>query len=53
MVLATTARRRDPTLPSRHPRFNRFTGDCTMTWETPSACDFRFGFDITMYVAAR
>ncbi|NZD45539.1 pyrroloquinoline quinone precursor peptide PqqA [Sphaerotilus natans subsp. sulfidivorans] len=24
-----------------------------MTWETPSACDFRFGFEITMYVAAR
>ncbi|WP_110399168.1 pyrroloquinoline quinone precursor peptide PqqA [Sphaerotilus hippei] len=24
-----------------------------MTWETPAACDFRFGFEITMYVAAR
>ncbi|NDY93091.1 pyrroloquinoline quinone precursor peptide PqqA [Ideonella sp. TBM-1] len=24
-----------------------------MTWETPSACDFRFGFEITMYIAAR
>lgn len=53
MALATTARRRGPTLQSRQPRFNRFTGDCTMTWETPSACDFRFGFEITMYVAAR
>jgi pyrroloquinoline quinone biosynthesis protein A len=24
-----------------------------MTWQTPTACDFRFGFEITMYVAAR
>jgi len=24
-----------------------------MTWETPTAVDFRFGFEITMYVAAR
>ncbi|MBX9793903.1 MAG: pyrroloquinoline quinone precursor peptide PqqA [Burkholderiaceae bacterium] len=24
-----------------------------MTWTTPSAADFRFGFEITMYVAAR
>ncbi|HET7865633.1 MAG TPA: pyrroloquinoline quinone precursor peptide PqqA [Burkholderiaceae bacterium] len=24
-----------------------------MTWETPSATDFRFGFEITMYVANR
>ena len=24
-----------------------------MTWTTPQACDFRFGFEITMYVAAR
>ncbi|MEJ8853694.1 pyrroloquinoline quinone precursor peptide PqqA [Variovorax robiniae] len=24
-----------------------------MTWETPTAQDFRFGFEITMYVAAR
>ncbi len=27
-------------------------GDC-MTWQTPTAIDFRFGFEITMYVAAR
>jgi coenzyme PQQ precursor peptide PqqA len=27
--------------------------DITMTWTTPQACDFRFGFEITMYVAAR
>ncbi|WP_093375302.1 pyrroloquinoline quinone precursor peptide PqqA [Variovorax sp. OV329] len=24
-----------------------------MKWETPSATDFRFGFEITMYIAAR
>ncbi|MCI4429038.1 MAG: pyrroloquinoline quinone precursor peptide PqqA [Burkholderiales bacterium] len=24
-----------------------------MQWQTPSATDFRFGFEITMYVAAR
>ncbi|WP_227817935.1 pyrroloquinoline quinone precursor peptide PqqA [Nitrogeniibacter aestuarii] len=24
-----------------------------MKWETPAAVDFRFGFEITMYVAAR
>ncbi|MFN4063471.1 pyrroloquinoline quinone precursor peptide PqqA [Azoarcus communis] len=24
-----------------------------MKWETPTAVDFRFGFEITMYVAAR
>jgi coenzyme PQQ precursor peptide PqqA len=24
-----------------------------MTWETPTATDFRFGFEITMYIAAR
>jgi coenzyme PQQ precursor peptide PqqA len=24
-----------------------------MTWETPTAIDMRFGFEITMYVTAR
>ncbi|CAM4146308.1 MULTISPECIES: pyrroloquinoline quinone precursor peptide PqqA [Sphaerotilaceae] len=24
-----------------------------MQWQTPAAADFRFGFEITMYVAAR
>jgi len=24
-----------------------------VTWETPQARDFRFGFEITMYVATR
>lgn len=28
-------------------------GDKLMKWETPTACDFRFGFEITMYIAAR
>jgi coenzyme PQQ precursor peptide PqqA len=27
--------------------------ETTMTWETPQACDLRFGFEITMYIAAR
>jgi pyrroloquinoline quinone biosynthesis protein A len=27
--------------------------EITMTWETPQACDLRFGFEITMYIAAR
>jgi coenzyme PQQ precursor peptide PqqA len=30
----------------------RFQGD-SMIWQTPQAQDFRFGFEITMYVAAR
>jgi coenzyme PQQ precursor peptide PqqA len=25
----------------------------SMQWQTPTATDFRFGFEITMYVAAR
>ncbi|HLQ18075.1 MAG TPA: pyrroloquinoline quinone precursor peptide PqqA [Tabrizicola sp.] len=24
-----------------------------MAWQTPAACDMRFGFEITMYVANR
>jgi coenzyme PQQ precursor peptide PqqA len=24
-----------------------------MQWQTPTAIDFRFGFEITLYVAAR
>ncbi|MBC7499733.1 MAG: pyrroloquinoline quinone precursor peptide PqqA [Herminiimonas sp.] len=24
-----------------------------MTWETPTAINFRFGFEITMYIANR
>ncbi|WP_374384231.1 pyrroloquinoline quinone precursor peptide PqqA [Thermomonas sp.] len=29
------------------------TGDPHMQWQTPTAADFRFGFEITMYIAAR
>ncbi|MCC4117694.1 pyrroloquinoline quinone precursor peptide PqqA [Aromatoleum toluclasticum] len=35
-----------PNLDQRHRRH-------IMKWETPSACDFRFGFEITMYIATR
>lgn len=27
--------------------------ETAMKWETPAACDFRFGFEITMYIANR
>lgn len=30
-----------------------FFGDTHMTWTTPTATDFRFGFEITMYIATR
>jgi coenzyme PQQ precursor peptide PqqA len=30
-----------------------FQGDFPMTWQTPQAVDIRFGFEITMYAAAR
>jgi len=29
------------------------TGVSTMTWQTPAATEFRFGFEITMYIANR
>jgi coenzyme PQQ precursor peptide PqqA len=29
------------------------SGDSLMQWQTPQACDFRFGFEITLYIAAR
>jgi coenzyme PQQ precursor peptide PqqA len=29
------------------------TGDAFMQWQTPQALDLRFGFEITLYVAAR
>jgi len=28
-------------------------GDDPMQWQTPTATDLRFGFEITLYVAAR
>ncbi|WP_205964303.1 pyrroloquinoline quinone precursor peptide PqqA [Ramlibacter agri] len=30
-----------------------FSRRSTMKWQTPQAQDFRFGFEITMYIAAR
>lgn len=41
-VLAATTRRRATRSRSS-----------SMQWQTPAAADFRFGFEITMYVAAR
>jgi coenzyme PQQ precursor peptide PqqA len=41
-----------PTL-RRPVQRNARKGDFPMTWQTPQASDFRFGFEITMYVAAR
>jgi coenzyme PQQ precursor peptide PqqA len=34
-------------------RFIDSKGPCIMKWETPVAVDFRFGMEITMYVANR
>ena len=33
--------------------FQKPFGDTPMTWTTPTATDFRFGFEITMYIATR
>jgi coenzyme PQQ precursor peptide PqqA len=38
---------------SGSPRFNRRTRKAPMRWETPQAIDFRFGMEITMYIANR
>ncbi len=44
--------------PAKHTR-RRFDsaqtqpGTHTMRWETPQAIDFRFGMEITMYIANR
>lgn len=35
--------------PRRPENFRRHI----MKWETPTAADFRFGFEITMYIASR
>ncbi|MGY0196544.1 pyrroloquinoline quinone precursor peptide PqqA [Leptothrix sp. BB-4] len=59
MVRATTAPRRLPTLATHRNTTGASEPPSTleletaMTWETPAAIDFRFGFEITMYVAAR
>lgn len=35
------------------PACRRLQGDFTMMWETPTAIDFRFGMEITMYISNR
>jgi len=37
----------------RHRAPCHLSGDFPMQWQTPTAIDFRFGFEITMYVANR
>lgn len=37
-----------PAAPLLHPSKER-----TMKWETPTAIEWRFGFEITMYIANR
>lgn len=32
---------------------NNETKDDIMTWETPTAINFRYGFEITLYIANR
>jgi len=35
------------------PASRQTTGELVMKWETPRAIDFRFGMEITMYIAHR
>jgi coenzyme PQQ precursor peptide PqqA len=35
------------------PMQRDFERSATMSWEKPQAVDFRFGFEITMYIANR
>jgi coenzyme PQQ precursor peptide PqqA len=49
-------RARDSIGPPRRPAGRRDVpaqGDFRMQWQTPTATDLRFGFEITLYVAAR
>lgn len=34
-------------------RIDKHPKETDMNWQTPQAIDFRFGFEITMYIAAR
>jgi coenzyme PQQ precursor peptide PqqA len=44
----------EPTFPRVHRRWPaNLTQETLMQWTTPTATDFRFGFEITMYVSAR
>jgi coenzyme PQQ precursor peptide PqqA len=58
--LADPARRTDHALRDASVSLRRPTGlrvvhfrRLSMQWTTPTACDLRFGFEITMYVSAR
>lgn len=42
-----------PALSIRPARRSSPQGDFRMQWQTPTATDLRFGFEITLYVAAR
>jgi coenzyme PQQ precursor peptide PqqA len=37
----------------RRPALRNVLQETHMKWETPTATDLRFGFEITMYVSAR
>ena len=41
-----------PAAAARH-RATHASGDFHMQWQTPTATDLRFGFEITLYVTAR
>jgi len=45
--------RQDKVLASTVWRLRNPRGELPMQWQTPTATDFRFGFEITMYVASR
>lgn len=45
--------RDDEIIPAVSSRRRATLRRLSMQWQTPAAADFRFGFEITMYVAAR
>jgi coenzyme PQQ precursor peptide PqqA len=45
--------RKVPAPSSRPARCTPAQGDFRMQWQTPTATDLRFGFEITLYVTAR
>jgi coenzyme PQQ precursor peptide PqqA len=51
--LGGTVVRGDSALAGCHPPSTCATRRLHMQWQTPTATNFRFGFEITMYVAAR
>lgn len=56
-LCALTVRRdhasRDECIPAAAVRCRATLRRLRMQWQIPTATDFRFGFEITMYVAAR